>query len=91
VQGISPLNILAMTFTSAAATEMRKRIGAITGKEMAKELTISTFHSFCLQLCRSHAEKLVALNLLEIFFLTLSLITAYKFQLVCFSVLCLLL
>ncbi|CAJ2627930.1 unnamed protein product [Trifolium pratense] len=57
-EGISPLNILAMTFTSAAATEMRKRIGAITGKEMAKELTISTFHSFCLQLCRSHAEKL---------------------------------
>ncbi|PNX97699.1 ATP-dependent DNA helicase-like protein [Trifolium pratense] len=56
-EGISPLNILAMTFTSAAATEMRKRIGAITGKEMAKELTISTFHSFCLQLCRSHAEN----------------------------------
>ncbi|XP_058750728.1 ATP-dependent DNA helicase SRS2-like protein At4g25120 isoform X2 [Vicia villosa] len=57
-EGISPLNILAMTFTSAAASEMRKRIGAITGKETAKELTISTFHSFCLQLCRSHAEKL---------------------------------
>ncbi|CAK8571971.1 unnamed protein product [Lathyrus sativus] len=57
-EGISPSNILAMTFTSAAATEMRKRVGAITGKEIAKELTISTFHSFCLQLCRSHAEKL---------------------------------
>lgn len=68
MQGISPLNILAMTFTAAAAAEMRKRIGAIAGKQTAKELTISTFHSFCLQLCRSHAEKLVALNLLEIFF-----------------------
>ncbi|XP_012569785.1 ATP-dependent DNA helicase SRS2-like protein At4g25120 isoform X2 [Cicer arietinum] len=57
-EGISPLNILAMTFTTAAASEMRKRIGAIAGKETAKELPISTFHSFCLQLCRSHAEKL---------------------------------
>ncbi|TKY51810.1 ATP-dependent DNA helicase SRS2 protein [Spatholobus suberectus] len=57
-EGISPSNILAMTFTTAAASEMRERIGAIAGKATAKELTISTFHSFSLQLCRSHGEKL---------------------------------
>ncbi|XP_011084763.1 ATP-dependent DNA helicase SRS2-like protein At4g25120 [Sesamum indicum] len=57
-EGISPSNILAMTFTTAAAAEMRERIGAIAGKAAAKELTISTFHSFSLQLCRSHAEKI---------------------------------
>ncbi|XP_054786737.1 ATP-dependent DNA helicase SRS2-like protein At4g25120 isoform X2 [Prosopis cineraria] len=57
-EGISPSNILAMTFTTAAASEMRERIGSIAGKAIAKELTISTFHSFSLQLCRSHAEKL---------------------------------
>ncbi|GFY84423.1 P-loop containing nucleoside triphosphate hydrolases superfamily protein [Actinidia rufa] len=51
-------NILSMTFTTAAASEMRDRIGAVAGKATAKELTISTFHSFSLQLCRSHAEKL---------------------------------
>lgn len=57
VQGISPSNILAMTFTTAAASEMRGRIAEVAGKEIAKEVTVSTFHSFSLQLCRSHAEK----------------------------------
>lgn len=46
-----------MTFTIAAASEMRERIAKVAGKAAAKELTISTFHSFSLQLCRTHAEK----------------------------------
>lgn len=46
-----------MTFTTAAASEMSGRIAAVAGKETAKEVTVSTFHSFALQLCRSHAEK----------------------------------
>ncbi|CAD6223739.1 unnamed protein product [Miscanthus lutarioriparius] len=57
-EGIPPSNILAMTFTTAAASEMRERIGTVVGKAVAKEIAISTFHSFCLQLCRTHAEKL---------------------------------
>ncbi|KAH9605979.1 hypothetical protein KSS87_012164 [Heliosperma pusillum] len=57
-QDIGPSNILAMTFTTAAASEMRERIANVAGKDIAKALTISTFHSFSLQLCRAHAEKL---------------------------------
>ncbi|KAI3751165.1 hypothetical protein L2E82_22211 [Cichorium intybus] len=56
-KGIEASKILAMTFTTAAASEMRDRIGSVAGKSAAKELMISTFHSFSLQLCRLHAEK----------------------------------
>nr|XP_043616091.1 ATP-dependent DNA helicase SRS2-like protein At4g25120 [Erigeron canadensis] len=56
-KGIQASHILAMTFTTAAASEMRDRIGAVAGKAVAKELMISTFHSFSLQFCRLHAEK----------------------------------
>ncbi|KAK4777262.1 hypothetical protein SAY87_017449 [Trapa incisa] len=57
-EGIDPSNILAMTFTTAAASEMRERISTVAGKMAAKDLNICTFHSFSLQLCRSHADKL---------------------------------
>ncbi|CAH8304237.1 unnamed protein product [Eruca vesicaria subsp. sativa] len=57
-EGLLPSNILAMTFTTAATAEMRERIGKSAGKKAAKEITISTFHSFSLQLCRMHADKL---------------------------------
>ncbi|MBR4904247.1 MAG: UvrD-helicase domain-containing protein [Selenomonadaceae bacterium] len=50
-QGISPFNILAITFTNKAANEMKLRAEKLIG-EPAKNIVLSTFHSFCSRLLR---------------------------------------
>ena len=50
-QGISPFNILAITFTNKAANEMKTRAEKLIG-EPAKNVILSTFHSFCARLLR---------------------------------------
>ncbi len=55
--GISEKNILALTFTNKAAREMRQRIAAAAGKKV-KELTVSTFHAFGVQLLIQYGQLL---------------------------------
>lgn len=57
-EGIKPANLLSVTFTNKAASEMRERVKEMLGNEKAKEITLGTFHAFCMRLLRQHAEVL---------------------------------
>ena len=56
-KGVSPYNILALTFTNKAAKEMLNRVMGLTeGK--ANEIWIGTFHAICVRILRRDIEKL---------------------------------
>lgn len=55
--GVSPYNILAITFTNKAAREMRSRVENST-REEADKIFIGTFHSFGLKVLRENASVL---------------------------------
>src|SRR5213082_2023199 len=70
-RGISPANILAVTFTNKAAREMQERVSQLlprTAKPAPKADSRSTphatrpilctFHSLCVRILRQHIEKL---------------------------------
>ena len=56
-QGVSPFNILAITFTNKAANEMKERVTNLVGNN-AKMIQISTFHSFGLSIIKKHYKEL---------------------------------
>ena len=53
---VNPENILALTFTEAGATNMRKRLVDIISTP-AYSVTISTFHGFCNSIIRDYPEE----------------------------------
>ena len=51
-----PKEILCITFTNKACKEMQERIESIVGKN-ASDITVKTFHSFCLKIIKEQAKK----------------------------------
>lgn len=56
--GYHPSSILALTFTNKAAREMRERISALLGDEIASQIWMGTFHSIFSRILRYNAELL---------------------------------
>ena len=56
-KGISPFEILAITFTNKAAGEMKSRVADLVGP-VAEKMWVSTFHSACVRILRRDAERI---------------------------------
>lgn len=56
-QGVSPLNIMALTFTNKAAAQMRERIAQMMPDGQSRYIRMGTFHSIFARILRENAER----------------------------------
>ena len=55
--GVAPGGIVAFTFTNKAINELKDRLSKIVSPDIAKDVWISTFHSFCGHVINTDVEK----------------------------------
>ncbi len=65
-KGVSPWNIMAITFTNKAANEMRERVNQIAGFG-AEAVWVSTFHSACARILRRYIDRIGYSNSFSIY------------------------
>src|SRR5262249_24735911 len=57
-RGVSPRNMLAVTFTNKAAEEMARRVETLTASLGIRAPLVTTFHSACVRILRQHVKHL---------------------------------
>ena len=58
VEGVSPRQVIAVTFTNKAAEEMRRRVADLVLPLGLRPPLIATFHSTCVRILREHAPRI---------------------------------
>jgi DNA helicase II / ATP-dependent DNA helicase PcrA len=58
VERVHPASILTVTFTNKAARELRERLDALVGGQVARGMAVGTFHSLCARWLRRDIKHL---------------------------------
>jgi DNA helicase-2/ATP-dependent DNA helicase PcrA len=58
VRGVSPRQVLAVTFTNKAAEEMARRVNTLLAPVALRAPLVATFHSTCVRMLRQHGRHL---------------------------------
>ncbi|MFT5563886.1 MAG: DNA helicase-2/ATP-dependent DNA helicase PcrA [Myxococcota bacterium] len=56
--GVSPYEVIAITFTNKAANEMLGRLDDLLGGQAPKRMWVTTFHKACVRILRSEVSRL---------------------------------